>query len=241
MIEENPPILNAPRVVILTVGSFVLIHGIRALLPAETDYVFLLTLAFVPARYTGLITDIPGYGVSEVTSFVTYMFVHGDLTHLAVNSLWLLAFGTAIARRVGGVNFLLFSLLCGVAGALTHLMMHWGDLAPVVGASAAISGQMAGAVRFMFGAYKNGKLWMIKDHPRSTPLASVRESLSDPRILIFLGIWIALNLLFGLGAIGLSEGTAVAWEAHIGGFACGLFTFGFFDRKTTAAQSKGST
>ena len=38
-------------------------------------------------------------------------------------------------------------------------------------------------------------------------------------------------MLFGLGGVNVNgSGGSIAWEAHIGGFLCGLFTFGFFDR-----------
>ena len=80
------------------------------------------------------------------------MVVHAGWVHLVVNVLWMLAFGSAVARRVGDRKFVVFSVMCGVAGAVTHLVCHFGEMAPVVGASAAISGQMAGALRFIFTA-----------------------------------------------------------------------------------------
>jgi membrane associated rhomboid family serine protease len=44
--------------------------------------------------------------------------------------------------------------------------------------------------------------------------------------------WLVLNVYFGLTSFGIggSEG-GVAWEAHIGGFVCGLLIFGFFDKR----------
>ena len=47
---------------------------------------------------------------------------------------------------------------------------------------------------------------------------------------MFLVLWVALNAYFGLSAvkIGGEEG-GIAWEAHIGGFLCGLLIFGVFD------------
>src|SRR5262245_66407581 len=80
------------------------------------------------------------------------MIVHAGWVHLVVNILWMLAFGSALARRMSGLAFIAFSVLCGIAGAFTHLLFHFGDMTPVIGASAAISGQMAGALRFFFNA-----------------------------------------------------------------------------------------
>jgi membrane associated rhomboid family serine protease len=59
------------------------------------------------------------------------------------------------------------------------------------------------------------------------PLGAV---LRDPRVMIFLGVWFGLNLLFGLGAVGITGSEqAVAWQAHIGGFLAGLLAFALFD------------
>ena len=64
------------------------------------------------------------------------------------------------------------------------------------------------------------------------PLSAV---LRDPRVLIFLGVWFGLNLLFGLGSLGVDGGDqAIAWQAHIGGFLAGLLAFALFDPVKTA-------
>jgi membrane associated rhomboid family serine protease len=127
-------------------------------------------------------------------------------------------------------------VLCGIAGAFTHLLFHFGDMAPVVGASAAISGQMAGALRFIFRA-KRLPGERMPDF-LTAPLMSLKETLSDHRIVVFLLFWVALNAYFGLSSIRIAgqEG-GIAWEAHIGGFLCGLLAFGAFDEGKPAADS----
>jgi membrane associated rhomboid family serine protease len=220
---------NIPTSVVVAALALIVLHFIRVELPYEMGLRMLLVLAFIPARYAGPTPDIPGGEWSDVTSFITYMFVHGDFTHLAINTIWMLAFGSAVAKRIGDFRFVLFSILCGIAGVVVHLVLHFGEMVPVVGASAAISGHMAGAVRFMFGA--NRTIMPLPRNLESVPLAGIKETLTNPRFLIFLGVWAALNLLFGLGGIQLNgPGGEIAWEAHIGGFVCGLFAFGMFDR-----------
>jgi len=229
------PILNVPTAVVVAAGLMIAVQVVRGLLPDEMDLTVLLTLAFIPARYSGAALELPGGYVTCVTSFVTYMVVHGGWVHLLVNLLWMLAFGSAVARRIGTRGFFEFSILCGVAGALTHLVLHWGTMAPVVGASAAISGQMAGALRFIFFARrKPGE--RAPDFVGS-PLASLGSTLRDHRILGFLVFWVVLNAYFGLSAVsfGGSSGN-IAWEAHIGGFVCGLLIFGFFDNTRAAGD-----
>ena len=68
---------------------------------------------------------------------------------------------------------------------------------------------------------------------------SLGETLSDTRILLIFVFWIAVNVYFGLTASPslLTGGDGgIAWEAHIGGFVCGLLIFGFFDEQAPAAE-----
>lgn len=228
--SPREPIFNVPVSVLIAVAAICVVFGIESVLPEPSRILFLLTLAFIPARYAADAPPLPGDGIADVTSFVTYMFLHGDLTHLLLNAVWMLAFGSAVAKRIGDMRFLLFSCLCGIAGAVTHLVLHFGELTPVIGASAAISGQMAGAMRFIFAAANRG-IGFGGDLSKG-PLSSLRETFTDPRILAFLAIWALLNVAFGLGYVALAgENQGVAWEAHIGGFAFGLLTFGLFDRR----------
>ena len=59
----------------------------------------------------------PGTVWERAIPFVSYMGLHASWTHLVINCLWLLAFGPVVARRFGSVLFLVFFLVCGVAGA----------------------------------------------------------------------------------------------------------------------------
>jgi membrane associated rhomboid family serine protease len=232
--SASQPALNVPRVVTGVAALLTAVQAVKSLLPDEAKITFILALAFIPARYSGAALELPGGYLTAVTSFVTYMMLHGGWVHLAVNLLWMLAFGSAVARRMSGLAFVSFSVLCGIAGAFTHLLFHFGDMTPVIGASAAVSGQMAAALRFFFNA-KPYPGQRVPDFA-GAPLMSLGQTLSDKRMLAVLAIWIALNAYFGISAvqIGGEEGN-IAWEAHIGGFLCGLLIFGAFD----AARRRG--
>src|SRR6476620_2561332 len=221
----SEPMFNLPRVVALPAGVMVAMQLIQMLLPTEESLEFLLALAFIPARYSGAAPELPGGYLTAVTSFLTYMVVHAGWVHLLVTLMWRVAVGIAVARRLVNLRFVSFSVVCVIAGALTHLVFHFGELAPVVGASAAISGQMAAALRFVFGA----PLRQETD-PSQVPLESLSKTLTDRRILAVVGVWVVLNAIFGLGVVSIAgtEGN-IAWEAHIGGFLFGLLCFGFFD------------
>jgi len=230
--QRNTRAINAPNVVLVLLGLFAGVHAYKSFLANEGVINLLLGFAFIPARYGGDLGSqfaFP-YGIlGDLWTPVTYMFLHADITHLLVNGFWMLAFGSAVAKRIGDLRFILFSIACGIAGVLVHLFLHFGELIPVIGASAAISGQMAGAIRFMFGASREG-VPMSRDF-KQIPLAGIGKTLTNPRFLMFMGVWIALNLLFGLGGMQLDgSGAEIAWEAHLGGFVCGLLIFGLFDR-----------
>jgi len=227
---------NVPPVVIATVAVLVLVHALRMLvLTDDEDVRFLLTFAFIPARYG---TDplaagaLPGGFGAELWTFFTYAFIHADLMHLGLNLAWLLPFGTALARRFGAWRYAVFMLVMAAAGAFAHLVSHPGAMVPMIGASAAISGAMAAAMRFIF--QRNGPLVLWRpgadDAAYRVPAATLGVTFRDTRFLIFLGSWIGLNALAGLGSVSLGEaGEQIAWQAHIGGFIAGLLLFSAFD------------
>ncbi|MGI9412105.1 MAG: rhomboid family intramembrane serine protease [Hyphomicrobiales bacterium] len=226
--------INAPSVVLAMIGVFVAIHLYRGYLNGIEDLRVILTFGFIPARYLsyegGAAALLPGGAAAEVWTFVTYSFLHADWLHLAVNSFWMLAFGSVVARRMGASQFVLFSLLCAAAGAALHLYLYWGEMVPMIGASAAISGQMAGAVRFIFARPAN-LFQASRMDPAHLRAESLVQVMRNPRALIFLAVWMALNVFFGISSKAIpGVDDRIAWEAHLGGFLAGLILFGVFDR-----------
>ncbi len=225
---------NVPLVVVALIMVLGAIHAFLFLaLTAEQITEFLLLFAFIPARYDfSVMPDVvwPGGWPADVWTFVTYALIHGDLTHLVFNVVWLLAFGSPVARRFGPLRFLAFMATTAAAGAAVHLATHFGELLPMIGASAAISGAMAAAIRFAFQRGGPLALWRNRDEAYFVPAAPLASSLRDARVLAFLAVWFGVNLLFGLGSIGMAGvEQAIAWQAHIGGFVAGLVTFSAFD------------
>jgi membrane associated rhomboid family serine protease len=243
VIQRKEPMLNVPPPVLATVGVLIAVHAVRMLLLSdEQDLQLLLTFAFIPARYgTYLAADgLPGGFGADLWTFFTYAFLHADLLHIGINLAWLLPFGTALARRFGTWRYTVFMLVVAAAGAFAHLISHPGALVPMIGASAAISGAMAAALRFIF--QQGGPLGLWHADPSGdayrVPATSLINTLRDPRFLIFVGVWFGLNALFGLGSvpIGGEQGQEIAWQAHIGGFVAGFFLFNAFD--PVGGQSK---
>jgi membrane associated rhomboid family serine protease len=228
----SEPIFNLPFAVLATVVVLVLVHAFRAfVLTDDQDVEFRYTFAFIPARYSADSAFPGGFG-AELWTFFTYAFIHADLMHLGLNLAWLIPFGTALARRLGTWRYSAFMLVMAALGALAHLLTHFGAMEPMIGASAAIAGAMAAAMRFVF--QPNGPLarWRERsDEAYQVPAASLAATLRDPRFLLFLVVWLGLNALFGLGTVsfGTEAGQEIAWQAHVGGFFAGLLLFNFFD------------
>ncbi|HTT47723.1 MAG TPA: rhomboid family intramembrane serine protease [Pseudolabrys sp.] len=234
---KREPVFNIPPVVLGLLAVLALVHAVRTyVLTEQQDIEFLLTFAFIPARYdTSIVLGgvLPGGFGAQLWTFVTYAFIHADWTHYGVNAVWLLPFGSAVARRFGPLRFLVFLAVTAAAGAALHLATHAGEDVPVIGASAAISGTMAAAMRFAFqrgGPLSFHRRGDATDYRVSAiPLTGV---LRDPRVIAFVAVWFGINILFGLGSVplpGVGENQVVAWQAHIGGFLAGLVLFSWFD------------
>jgi len=233
---KREPIFNIPPVIIAVMAVLALVHVVRTyVLSDQQDLDFVLTFAFIPARYDTSVLGgvLPGGYGAELWTFVTYSLIHADWVHYGVNMVWLLPFGSAVARRFGGARFLAFFAVTAVAGAAVHLATHAGAQSPVIGASAAVSGTMAAAMRFAF--QRGGPLSFKRhgaDEDYRVPAIPLIGVLRDSRVLAFLVVWFGINVLFGTGSFpmpGIGAGQVVAWQAHIGGFLAGLFLFSWFD------------
>ena len=232
--QDTPrePILTLPGALTAYILLLAIIH-LRVLLPPDLEYWTIEVFGFIPKRYdsTLLAINFPGGTGAKVWTFVTYSLLHANLSHVGFNVLWLLPFGSALARRFGAVRFFVFMAVTAVAGALAHLVTHEHAVAPMIGASASVSGTMAAAIRFAF--VKGSFLSFSRgdaDAAARVPALSLMRALRNPRVLAFLAVWFGVNIIFGIGSIAIgADGASVAWQAHIGGFFAGLLLFSLFD------------
>jgi membrane associated rhomboid family serine protease len=233
--DASEPMFNVPRVVGALIALFVLVHFVREyVLSPAADQDFLVLFAFIPARYDAALRlsgPPPGGLGADVWTFVTYAFIHGDWVHLALNSVWLLPFGSAVARRFGPARFLAFFAVTAAAGALAFLITNPGVLQIVIGASGAISGTMAAAIRFAFRPTGSVLISGLNDERAyRRPAAPLSVVLRDPRVLTILFIWLGLDALAGITSTSLlGVDRPIAWQAHLGGFLAGLILFVLFD------------
>jgi membrane associated rhomboid family serine protease len=211
------PFLQAPAAVIWLVVVLLGAHAARVFVFPRSGTSWFYEYGFVPARYSHTYLEAhrinPGNLLERAVPFVSYMFFHASLAHVAVNCALLLAFGSIVARLFGTLRFFLFFFLCGIAGAAVHLALNWGSDVPVVGASAGVSGLMAAGFRGIAPTSPRHRL---------APIFS-------PRILVWSAIWVLANVVAGLTGLGAGRFEVVAWQAHLGGYAAGLLLAGPFD------------
>ena len=158
-------------------------------------------------KYGLLPTDIFSLRLDKV---LTSMFIHGNFSHLFGNMLFLWIFGNNVEDALGKVKFLLFYFIAGFsAGFLqSSVSLLFGNIdIPMIGASGAISGILAGYVKL---------------YPEARVLTIIPPFIFMPFILpawFFIGYWFFIQVIFALVVPPTIGG--VAWYAHVGGFIAG--------------------
>ena len=225
--EQQPrrrePVFNMPGVVIAFIVLCVGIHLVRLyVLDKEQEFWLLVQGAFIPIRYSG---EFP-IDIYAFTSPVSYSLLHGGIAHLAVNMIWLAAFGSPLASRIGPLRFILFWIATSLAAAGLHYVIYSTSPAPLIGASGAISGMMGAAARFGFRIDRSAARPAF-----GGPVLPISDVFRMRGTVAFLGIWMVINLVTGLVGFVPGEESQIAWEAHIGGFVVGFFFVSIFDRR----------
>lgn len=133
--------------------------------------------------------------------FLTYMFTHATVSHFIFNMLSLYIFGTAVERRVGSREFLLYYLLTGVlSGVASYAMFYVANTNTVLlGASGAIY-----ALLMLFSVlYPKSVIYVFGLIPVQAPLLII--------------LYFIIELISGLTA---HDG--VAHMTHLSGLVFGL-------------------
>jgi membrane associated rhomboid family serine protease len=208
--DDTPlKVIRFQFVTIAIIAGNILVFLMTGAFQSETMLAGVATsFGVVPSDLTTAFSqNIPYSPIPEPLTFLTYMFLHAGWLHLISNMLFLWVFADNIEDAFGYFAFVLFYLLCGIAGALAHVLMSPASTAPLIGASAAVSG-VIGAYMLL---YPRARVWI---------LLFFRIPLRISAIWV-LGGWFLLQI-FSVLTTDQSAEVEVAWWAHIGGFVAGL-------------------
>ncbi len=135
-----------------------------------------------------------------VWQFITYMYLHANLTHLLVNLLGLVMFGRDVEQVFGSVRFFTYYTLCGFGAGVASCVAYPN---PVIGASGALFGVLL-AFAALF-PYRPVYLLFV---PVPFPA------------WMFVALYGLIDLIYSI-----EGGGTIAYMAHIGGLVTGLFYF----------------
>lgn len=135
---------------------------------------------------------------------VSYMFMHGGLTHLFFNMFALWMFGAEIENYWGTRQFTIYYFVCGIGAALINLIATMHSPYPTVGASGAIYG-----VLLAFGMmFPNRYIFLYFFFPIKAKY--------------FIAGYALIEFVSGLGSREMGSGSNIAHFAHLGGMLIGF-------------------
>lgn len=172
---------------------------------------FALTYTVLPNAITELLIFVPRLILVRPWSVVTYMFLHGGLSHILFNMLGLFFFGSRVEQRLGERRFITLYLVSGVFGAIASLIFT--PRAAVIGASAGVFGVMMAFA--MFWPREKIYIWGI------IPV--------EARILVL------VTTAFALFAGWTGRSGGVAHFAHLGGYV-GAWAYLWYLQRNSAQR-----
>lgn len=119
------------------------ITAVKALIAVNVLVFVLMGVSPTLADFADSIFGLSERGLAKgmIWQFITYQFVHAGFFHLLVNMLGLWFAGNILERIFGPRRFVVFYLLCGIAGGLLQILLSPGPT--VVGASGSVCGLVA--------------------------------------------------------------------------------------------------
>ena len=239
--QAKQPMLRAPFIVLALLGVLLVFQLLMAFGGYPQRNELLVALGLFPARlFAEGLGGLPGTWVQGLVNLFSYSMLHGGWSHFLLNAVWLLAFGAPVARRLGPRKFMFLYMACTMLAGLGQIYAApvQNYLIPIIGASGGVAGLMGAASRFAFSDVR----WL--DPSSQTPERRLLRLSEVPKrrpVLMFIGIWLVMNLAFGLlGPYGMAspDGAPVniAWIAHLVGFLAGLLLIGFLEKPPLSAS-----
>lgn len=211
-LRQTEPSWTTPVVTRGLVVANVAVFIAQVLLGSRTESL-INTFGYIPARFM----HPAAYGYTHfevVVTLVSSLFLHGGLVHLLGNMIYLWIFGGPVEDALGHLRYLVFYILCGAIGSLTHTLVFSQSIVPSVGASGSIAGLL-------------GAFLVLRPGARIVTLFPlvVYWAIAEIRAVIFIPVWFGMQFFNGALALAAaqrtSEVTGIAWWAHVGGFLFG--------------------
>jgi membrane associated rhomboid family serine protease len=223
---RREPVFNIPGVLMAFVIVMAAIHVMRTYyLSPEADDRLVLLMAFLPQRY---LHPLGEQGLGWLIGPVGYSLLHGGWLHLLFNCLWLIAFASSLAVRIGTVRFVVLWVTSAVASAFFQAFVTGFADSVLIGASGVVSATVGAACRFSLQFSGTPAMRYAQYAPR----LGIFEALTHKPVITFILMWAFSNALvvYGAGLPSQASGYNIAWQAHVGGFLFGYLLFGLFDR-----------
>jgi len=154
---------------------------------------------------------------------LTAMFMHAGWAHILGNMVYLWAFGPEIEEAMGGLRYLVFYLLSGLAASAAQIVTAPGSIIPNLGASGAIAGVM--------GAFL---ITYPRDQIRTLVLLGWFTRITVIPAALLIGLWFLIQLFSQVGAMANVQSGGVAYMAHLGGFIFGAVAARVFESSSAA-------
>ncbi|MGF1552287.1 MAG: rhomboid family intramembrane serine protease [Paracoccaceae bacterium] len=203
-VAPGSPPLNAPVHPLLwamvatwaAIEVFADLAEVGVLPRAFQPWVLYTAFGFFDTKFDGA---LHGQGIDPqlVWSLVTHAFLHGGWLHLGLNAAAFLGLGHGLSRD-GGIGPTLVIFLVTAAGGALAFGLVADSRVPLIGASGAVFGFLGTLTAWQ-------ERWLAE---RGAPRDAIWARI--------VGV-IAVNAVMAFGVGGL----AIAWEAHLGGFAVG--------------------
>ncbi|HTD46252.1 MAG TPA: rhomboid family intramembrane serine protease [bacterium] len=209
-LRDDIPSRTFPIAMYLVMGACAAAFYYTLALPSLVEVKRLFTtFGVIPAQVTGVAVPTPA---AFPVRLGASLFLHGGWTHLLGNMLFLWIFADNVEDAMGHGPFLVFYLLCGVIANIVHVLANPLSTEPAIGASGAIAGVLGAYLLLYPGARVQVLVWLLFVFVRFVWVPAV----------LFLPVWVFLQLSSGLATLGVPSAGGVAWWAHVGGFASGM-------------------
>lgn len=199
-IRDHTPLTKTPFINYFLIVVNVAVFIYMSVLTESELNIFVARYALIPS----LVTE-----GGNLHTLLTSMFLHGSFGHLFGNMLFLHIFGDNLEGRLGHLGYLLFYITTGLGATAAQVLLNTDSVIPNLGASGAIAGIMGGYL-VLFPTNPIDVLVFLGFFIRLIRLPAYT-------MLIY---WFFIQLLLGIGSIGIDRG-GIAYGAHVGGFVTG--------------------